>query len=526
MPDIDINDLASQGVINDVKPYMLPPEALTLALNMRYRDGGVESLLGWQQVFGTPAEAPHFLMPVSTVASNFWLWSSGTKIFVYDGTTHADISRTVGGAYSNAPTADRNGTIFGGIPIFNNDLDVPQYRANMTAATRFENLLNWPGTLRAKVIRAFSPYLMAFNLTDSSVNLPHTIQWSHPADPGALPSSWDYTLATVDAGRKDLEDVNSGVIRDALPLAGTMFIYKENATWRATKIGGRFIFDWKAVFETSGILAQRCVALTGDGTKHCVVTQDDMIWHNGSRVVSILDKKYRARLFGEMDTVNYGNSFLFSNPLTKEMWFCYPTQGSTHPNKALIWNYAEGGERGSISFADGITFRNAAVGDIEGDSDELWSDGVDEWDEDTGPWSEFSRRRVALVGTDATKFYNLDKGSTRDGVAFTQMLQREGLAIVGRKRNNEWIVDHQNRKLLQRFWPKIQGATVSIRLGSQETVDGPITWGPAVDFDPTVLRAADNDPIAGAALAYEVSSSSKSWRKDGFKATIAVLGQF
>lgn len=526
MPEIDINDLASLGQINDVKPYMLPPEALTLALNMRYRDGSPESLLGWEQIFGTPNIAPHFHMPISIVATNLWLYASLTKISVYDGSTHSDITRAVGGNYAAGETRNWNGTILGGIPIFNNGVDVPQFRANMTAGTRFADLTNWPGTLRAKVIRAFGPYLMAFNLTSGGVSQPHTMRSSHPADPGSVPASWDPTDATRDVTVKDFPDVNSGIILDALPLGGTMYVYKENSTWRANIVGGRFIFDWKTVYETSGILAPRCVALTGDGTRHCVVTQDDIITHRGGTdPMSILEGRQRASLFGEIDTVNYANSFIFPNPLTKEMWFCYPTQGNTQPNKALIWNYASG-QRGAISFADGITFRNAAVGDIEGDSDELWSTGTDEWDEDTGPWSEFTRRRVVLAGTDATKFYNLDRGSTRDGTAFIQTLQREGLAILGRKRSGEWIVDHQTRKMLQRLWPKVVGDPVNIRLGAQETVNGPLLWGPVVEFDPSTQRAADNDPISGAAVAIELSSSSKSWRIDGFRASIAPLGQF
>lgn len=527
MAEVEINDLASLGAIQDIKPYMLPPEAWTLALNMRYRDGAPESLLGWEQVFGTPGGAPHFIMPISVIAANYWLYASLTDIFVYDGATHDNITRLVGGPYTASNTPDWNGTILGGIPIFNNGLDVPQFRANMTAGTKFANLTNWPGTLRAKIIRAFGPFLMAFSLVESGVQKPHTILWSHPADPGTLPISWDDTDATKDTGRKDLEDVNSGVILDALPLQSIMYVYKENSTWRVTPIGGRFIFDFKALFETSGILAPRCVALTGDGKRHCVVTQDDMIWHNGNQVVSILDKKQKTQLFAEMDTNNYGNSFLFCNPLAGEMWFCYPTAGATHPNKALIWNYREGGERGVISYADGITFRNAAIGNIEGDSDELWSTGEDTWEEDTGQWSEFSRRRVLLAGTDAMKFYNMDRGSTRDGVAFIQTLQREGLALVGRKRNGDPIVDFKNLKLFQRLWPKVaEGQTINIRLGSQLAIDGPITWGAVTEFNPAQNRFANNLPISGAALSIEFSASSKSWRLDGYKMDVAILGQF
>jgi hypothetical protein len=525
MPEVDINDLTSLGVINDVKPYMLPPEAWTLGLNVRYRDKGVESLLGWERVFGTPGVAPHFLFSISTPAGVFWIYTSLTQTWLYDGTNHTNIS---GPALTTAETRELNGTVFSGIPIINNGTNIPQYRPNMSPATLFANLVNWPAALRARVIRSFSPYIMAFGLTDGGVLLPHTVQWSHPADPGSMPSSWDYSNPAVDAGRKDLDDVNAGIILDALPLSSAMYVYKEQSTWRAVPIGGRFIFDWKTVFETSGILTQRCVALTGDGKRHCVVTQDDMIWHNGTRVVSILDKKQRTKLFGDMDTLNYVNSFLFCNPLGNEMWLCYPTQGNIQPNKALIWNYSEGGETGVVSFADGITFRNAAIGNIQTNSDELWSDGEDLWSEDTGPWSEFTRRRVIAAGTDATRFYNLDKGNTRDGVVFAATLQRESQSVLGRGRRGEWIVDHHQLKMLQRLWPKMSGGPINIRVGAQQTVEGPITWTPAQAFDPTAIRFVDFDPpVSGAAISLEFSTDSAvSWRLEGYKLPIDVLGEY
>ena len=523
--EVDINDLASHGVINDVPGYMLPPEAWTQGLNIRFWNGAPETVLGWESVFGTPIEAPHFIMPIPTQATNYWIYAGATKIMLYDGSNHTDISRSVGGAYTMTDTRNWNSTMLGGIPIFNNTNDVPQYRADMSVPTKFENLPNWPSTLRAKVIRAFKPILLAFNLTDSGVSLPHTVQWSHPADPGTIPSSWDPADPTKDTGRKDFEDTNAGILRDALPLGGTLFVYKDNSTWRGVHVGGRDVFDWKPLYETSGILAPRCVSITGDGARQFVVTQDDAIFHKGGEPTSILDKRQRSTLFGEIDTTNYINSFMFPMPLRNEMWFCYPTIGNTHPNKAMVWNYREGGERGVISFVDGITFRNAAIGNLEGDSSELWSTGTDNWDEDTGPWSEFTRRRVVAVSPSANKFYNLDRGNTQDGVSYTSTLQRTGLGIIGKNRAGP-IVDFQKRKLLQRLWPKIQGGSVSVRFASQELVDGPITWGPPVSFDPSLSRVTDNNPIAGAAIGFEVSQAGLFWRMDGYKLQVEQLGIF
>src|SRR5215831_9881796 len=103
MPEIqiDINDVASVGVIKDSPPHEIPPEAWTLAENVRFEDDSIVMLLGYSQVFGTPGVAPYFAQYVSAPAQGFWLYAGLSKIYVYDGTTHTDITRTTDGATYN-----------------------------------------------------------------------------------------------------------------------------------------------------------------------------------------------------------------------------------------------------------------------------------------------------------------------------------------------------------------------------------------------------------------------------------------
>lgn len=525
VPTIEIDDIASIGAVRDTPSYQLPPEAWTVALNMRAVDGGMERGGAWESIFGAPGVAPHFVMSVATAALNLWLYTSLTKAFGYDGTSHTDITR-LAGDYTAANTADWNGTLFAGIPIVNNFADVPQMWSPPALATRLIALTNWPAPLRAKVIRSFGPYLVAINLSDGGALFPHTIQWSHPAVPGAVPSSWDYTDPTVDAGRRDFPDVEAGVLVDALPLGSIMYIYKESSTWRMRHVGGRFIFDFgnSAWLTNVGLLAPRCVATTGDGLRHVLATQDDIIWHNGNTVRSILNKRQKRRLFNEIDTENFKNSFMFANPTHNEMWFCYPSSGQTHPDKALLLSYGEG-EQWVVTEMDGITFRNAASGAVETTSDELWSDGTDTWGDDTGPWSTLQRRRTILAGTAATKFYNLDKGITRDGLAFTGTLNREGLAVIGRKRNGDWVVDFETMKLLKGIWPKVKNGPVNIRFGAQQVVDGGIQWGSGVLHDPAARSNGFPHPVSGRAVGVEYSAAVP-WRLDGHKLDIDPMGKF
>ena len=265
--------------------------------------------------------------------------------------------------------------------------------------------------------------------------------------------------------------------------------------------------------------------MTGDGTKHVWASQDDILWHDGNKVRSLLSARRRRELFNSLDPVNYINSFMFTNPFFGEVWFCYVPNGQVQPTKALIFNYLSGGDAWPITDADGITFRNAAVGNIQGSTDETWADGTAAWDVNDGPWSVLTRRRTVLCGTDATKFYRLDSTGTRDGVAFTGLLQRLGLSVLGKKDDGKPIVDFDRWKMWDTIWPKITGAPVLVRIGKQDLVDGPVTWNQALTYTPAVDIKVDTGPISGRALAIEFSSTG-SFRISGYRTDVTDIGNF
>lgn len=531
MPVVEINDLAKFGQINDIAPYMIPPEAWTLAENMRFNKNAPEVLAGWAQIFGTPGVAPHFALPVKSVSQTWWLYVSLTKGYVYDGTTHTDITRTVGGNYTANDTANWNGLVFGGVPILNDGLDVPQYWASYSTATKLAALPNWPTTLRASILRNFNSYLVAFNITDTGVTFPHLVQWSNPASPGTVPTSWAYSNPATEGGRKDLPDVNSGFILEAMMLGQTMFIYKERSIWKMTYIGGQFIFQFDPWLADTGILSPRCVCFDPTGTKHIVATQDDIISHDGNTPTSILTDKQRVTLFNSINRDTAGTSFMFLNKIKDEVWFCYPEPGQTQPTRALIWNGKKGG-LGAISYANGITFRNAILGDLQGVSGELWSDGTDTWDVDTGPWSQIFRQKVVLCSVDNTKFYQLDSGTTRDGAVFSPTLVREDLGVIGTKRDGSWINDFKQMKMVDSIWPKIEGAAIRLRVGFREQVNGPLTWQDYATFDPTTdlwTNTIINEDLPGCGKAVSVEFSAltgATWRLDGYSMNVEVIGPY
>jgi hypothetical protein len=522
MRRIELNDLSSIGLVKDASAVMLAPPALTVGENIRFVDDAIERLSGREAIFGTPPEAPHFLLPITGPTQIWWLWVSLTKAYVYNGLAHTEITRA-SGDYTASATRDWNGTVLGGIPILNNGIDIPQFWADYDAGQVLADLTNWPSTLRAKIVRAFGPFLVAYHVTDGGDVFPHRVRWSHPADPGSVPSSWAIDDPALDGGQIDLADANAGLIQDAIPLGAAMYIYKEGSIWRQRYIGGASIFEFQVFNDRVGILAPRCVGVTDDGQQHFLATQDNLAYHNGNTLVPILGKRMRRELFNSIDVQNYANSFVFCNSLFSEMWFCYPEAGAVQANRALIWNYGHGSERGVVSEAE-VNFRNADLGTLQSSGLGLWSEMSETWAEIAEAWAISNRRKVVLVGTDATKFYQMDSGTTFDGTPYTSTVSRDALGLIGRKADDTPIVDLSARKYIPRIWPKITGAAVNVRLGFRDLENATMNWSDPQEFDPTIHRYCDFDG-SGIIYGWEISSSAGIWRCDGFIFDIEKVGE-
>ena len=185
----------------------------------------------------------------------------------------------------------------------------------------------------------------------------------------------------------------------------------------------------------------------------------------------------------------------------------------------MIWNARNG--KGAISYANGITFRNAVLGDIQGVGTELWNppagdnlvDTAEVWDSETGPWSQVFRQKLVLCSPVNTKFYQLDQGITRDGAVFGTVLTREDLGVIGRKTDGGPVNDFKQMKMVDSIWPKMSGAPIRLRVGFRDLVGGVLTWQDYTTYNPvtdlwvnTIVN--ENLPGCGKAVSVEFSSTT------------------
>lgn len=478
------------------------------------------------QIFVPPTDtfqdittAPGFLMNVPTPTASVWVFTGIDSIWTFDNGSFSDITQS--GGYNSTEYTQWDGTILGGIPILNNEVDPPQMWPSLSGGTDAEDLDNWPADTTCKVIRAFGPFLIAMDITDTSGNYPHMFWWSHPAEIGDVPVTWDYTDTDFQAGRRELTDIDAGIILDGMMLKDMFIIYKQFSTHVVRFQGGQNVMKNDLLFATSGILARKCVCPIEKGTRHFVVTADDIIIHNGQAIDSVVEDRLRTYIFNNLSQENRAMAFCVNNPAKNEAWFVYPELGSSAPNKAFVYNYRDK----THYFRDWVG-EYATSGFIQNTSSEEWDNLLGTWDANTNTWGAEGRRQLVSVSMDDNAFFQLDSSNSFNGEDIPFSATRDGLAIFGKDRGNQPKVSLTNRKLITRMWPKIQSPLpVNIEVGVREFLHGSLIWSDVQSFDPNSQMYLDFT-VNGRIMAVRFSGEhSAEFTLEGYDLEIEILGE-
>lgn len=511
---IRVPNAGSVGVNKDLSNHELPINAWTDCENIRFLDGYAYQFYGHGEVYNSPSYAPQHVLPCNVGGNRYWIYATAAKTYCVTITggaaVHTDITHaTPRTGVSNQWTS----TLLSGIPILNvGDASKVPMSWDLNTANDFVDLANWPANTYCKSLRAFKNYLVALNVTKTTTSYPYMVKWSHPADPGAVPASWDHTDATKDAGEFDLAEGYDHII-DGLQLGSTFMIYKENSCWRMDFTGGPYVFRFSKVLGTSGALNRNC-AVEVDGF-HVVLTGSDIIVHDGMTARSVLDKMTRRWLFQNMDVDAVGKSFVFKNPFFNEVFIAFAQIGSSVPDMAVVWNYKDN----TISIRELPNINHAAFGPIENGLTGNWSQDSAPWLSDLTMWNgpDFvpSTARVLMAGN-GTKLYMMDSSSSFDGVLPAAYLERRGLSFGA----------PEKIKLVKGIRPRIvgnTGETVIVKIGSQ---DDPYAEPTYTSMTHTIgSTVSDNCLVAGRYISVRFETGTAyQWRLDSYDLDIETVG--
>lgn len=530
MPTIPFYMAGQIGIIKDAAPHELPPQGWSDGRNVRFRDGKVSRRDGQQRVYGTgQLGRPYWVGLTYTPTNVYWVYADLTKLYATDGASHAEVTR-VSGPYSSLDLDYLwNGGILTGIPVFTNGKDKPQAWTNIGLTNDFIDLPNWPASHITKLIRPFKNFLVAMNISRGGNNYPNLVLWSHPADPGSVPSSWDVADPTKLAGELDVADEFVGGVKNGLALRDSFIIYKDNSVWGMQFIGGSSVMRFYQILGGIGILGPHAVTQMNQGRQHLFASSDDLIVFDGQSTDSILDKKWKQYLASHIDPSVAQRSFTFALERNTEVFFFYPELGNQFPNMALIWNWKDN----TITQRDTAELiSSAAVGPVTIAGDP-WDLDTSTWDSDTTIWDLQNFRASAFdmlgsfpgVDLATSKLMQLGVTQQMNGVDFTAFVERTDIALIGEDRvNGGFKADFEMRKIMKRIWPRVEGSPVLVSVGSQETLGGGVTWEPQQLFTPGVDKYLDF-LVNGRLIAVRFESSTQGvWYLDGYNLEIEPLG--
>ena len=458
---VEIKQFDQVGLISDQPARALPPNTVTSVTNMGFKNGKLAKLLGYSTIYGTPSVAPYHLQHAVTADNDPWLIYCGlADVYSYDGNTHTKITQTLT-TYGATSNNNWTSTVLGGIVIVNEGATVPQYTTGN--AVQLANLSNWPTTWTCATIRAFREFLVVLDMTEGGTNYPAKLRWSHPADPGSLPVTWDETDTTKDAGFKAFSET-PGILIDCLPMGSVNVVYKSDSAYAMQYIGGQFVFSFNKIFDI-GLIGRNAVCEV-EG-KHVFMSDEDIYIHSGGLPQSLTYKKIRDEIFMSIDSAYRNRIQLAYDKNKQQVWVLLPTNGTGWLDRAYIWSMRDN----SWAKRDLPNLTCISVGG-EVNAGQVWDSDTDTWDSDNSLWNNSLNvtSQVLLGSALNTKLYQANYLYQAEGANYTSEVQRTGLDFG----------DPNSIKVIRKLRPHFNGMTdgtqVTVSVGTQTQPDGTVTW--------------------------------------------------
>lgn len=501
------------GMLTDLNSADIPTSSWSNALNVSFRDGQSRKALGYSEVFAPSPGNVSFLIDNIESGQLNWYEANPLRVYRTDGTSHVDLTR-LSGTYNATEDTGWTGTILNTVVVLNNPFDPPQ--ALRRSDAKFLDLPNWPANTTCKAMRSYKNYLVALNVTKSGTEYPTLVKWSSPADPGQVPSTWDETDPTNDAGENPLSSAGDAIL-DGKKLRDSFIIYKERSVHSMNYIGGTFVFGFRQLFDDIGIMSTHCVA-EFDG-KHFVLGKGDVYVHNGVEKKSVISGKAKDLLFASIRNDAYERCFVVPDYNNNEMWVCYSSNSQNTSNKgcdrAFVWNWSED----TWSQRDLPDIRYATFGIVDPKLSDAWDDATGTWGTDSVRWGEQnynpSKTKILMTSTAFDKIYVVGDESSFDGAVYTSLLEKTDIHLG----------DDRGMKVITSVTPHVQGkGSLNVYIGHANIQNTPVTWrGP---FSYTIGEQYKVDcRVVGryGAIRFEAQNDT-AWELNGFTLEVAPTG--
>ncbi len=344
MANLPLRSLGEIGVVTDVSPFDLPPNALTMGGNIRCTSKKIVRAPVFRTVLATTAATPVFSWVYKAPGENDAIGiadRTGTLYFYKNGVETDVTPSSFTPAGNDSP---HSSCTLANVNYINRDSAVPMYYNK--SSVDFDELPNWDVNHRARSLRAYGDQLIAINITKSAVNFPNMIKASDITTIDNYPSSWDHTIPSNSAYENTLNECKSTLV-DGLALGDVFFIYADDQVWIMRYTADNDIFAVKKHWDNIGIIGVNCVVEV-EG-KHYVFGRDDIYTHNGVAYESICEGRVKNFIFNSVNKSEANKFSVIWNPSLREVLFSYVSgdgytafTGTAYCNRGMAYNVDTG----------------------------------------------------------------------------------------------------------------------------------------------------------------------------------------
>lgn len=497
MTTIPLRSIGKIGVITDVNPFDLPPEALSDARNVRFSEGRITNAHVWREVIASPDGGTPVFVFAGERTNAFDILGYVTrdgKVFHVSNGTPNEVTES---SYTPADSdVVRTFCTLQGVYYSNQEDRVPWYFSS--GSSDYAELPNWDSNYRCKVLRGFKDYLIALNVTKSGTVGPNLVKWSNIAQYDSVPDSWDPSDTTKSAGENTLAEIQTEIL-DGQQLRNSFVIYSTNQAWTMEYTQGPDVFQFYKLFGDRGIINTNCVVEI-DGA-HMVFDTTDIYIHDGvSPPKSICDRRVRRRIFRNLDLTKANVCFVYHDKAANEVWFGYNSSKEdlkwlgadcAYCNTAAVYNYMDD----TWTFHDlpnvaGMVSGSWQLAPTYDDLTGLTYDTIGSTYADLVANTTKSSFAMSVEGTGIsdTRLLNVDNGigislafSSVDELEVLPFAERIGMDL------DELVPELRAYKNYRAIYPQItvdsETAPMSFKFGGQDNPQQELEWEDLQSFD-------------------------------------------
>ena len=514
MPRAKISQLGAIGVNGDLPPQSIPDNAFTRFKNARAYHGRVTNFPGYTVYAQAPIQVYGlFGFETATAGTLLWVECGLNQVYVYNGATHSNITRSSGNYTTNEYFDRWSGGAQSGIGFLCNAIDSPQQWDKIDEGTQLKDMFWDPAATagsqtwgelnyRTFAMRSYGGAIFALGMQKGGDVQQATVAWSDFVKPND-PNIEFQPKSTNSAGDKSIGDTLGACI-DAAPLRDDLIIYKEDSVWRCSLVNdANEPFRFARLPEYVRILNRACIGVAREF--HVVAAAEDVYIFDGNVFRSLLQQQdrdfYRANLWGERRLTTHVGVL----PQEQEVWICITSPGSTGeakwPDQAIVWNY----RTNTFQRTELPSVRSFDIGPITqtGTPGQTYADLTFAYRDWTTPYGSGAigagdtwlvgahGQNISVFGIDPT-----DNGTPRECIA-----ERTGLVLMDA---DTGVRSSGKVNRVQTIRPYMETTgPVNIQVGSQMTADGQVKWQPVKTFDPTQQNKL-NFRSSGKYMAYRI----------------------